>query len=58
MKEIKQNENTCPFSFRISKEDKDLFQSQYPYCLSRFVKLCINKASKDRSFFNEIYFNL
>lgn len=47
---------SSPFSFRISIEDKNNFQKLYPYCLSRFVKLCIKKAVSDKQFFNKIYF--
>lgn len=50
------HEDSTPFSFRISKKDRDEFQRLYPYCLSRFIKLCINKAVTDKQFFNEIYF--
>lgn len=49
--------DSSPFSFRISTKDKNLFQRLYPYCMSRFIKLCINRACKDKNFFNEVYFN-
>lgn len=48
---------STPFSFRINKKDKDTFQRLYPYCLSRFVKLCISRAVADPKFFKEIYFS-
>lgn len=57
-KDFESSKNTTPFSFRVNKADKDLFQRQYPYCLSRFIKLCIKKAASDPQFFNEIYFNV
>lgn len=47
---------SIPFSFRINKKDKDTFQRLYPYCLSRFVKLCISRAVSDPMFFKQIYF--
>lgn len=50
--------DSTPFSFRINKQDRDDFQRLYPYCLSRFIKLCINKAVKDKQFFNDIYFDV
>lgn len=49
--------DSSPFSFRISTKDKKLFQRLYPYCMSRFIKRCINRACKDKNFFNEVYFN-
>lgn len=48
--------DSSPFSFRISKNDKELFQRLYPYCMSRFIKRCIHLACKDKNFFNEVYF--
>ena len=48
---------TSPYSMRIDKNDRDVFQRLYPYCLSRFIKLCIKKAIKNPSFFNDVYFN-
>lgn len=50
-------DKSSPFSFRISTEDKNLFQRLYPYCLSRFIKLCIKKAVQDKQFFNDIFFS-
>lgn len=48
---------SSPFSMRISTEHRNLFQRLYPYCLSRFIKLCIKRAIEDPSFFNDVYFN-
>lgn len=56
--EYLKKEDSAPFSFRILKKDRDEFQRLYPYCLSRFVKLCIKKAVSDKQFFNEIYFDV
>lgn len=50
-------EKSSPFSFRVSTEDKNVFQHLYPYCMSRFIKICIKKAIKDKSFFNSIFFS-
>lgn len=50
-------DKSSPFSFRISTEDKNVFQRLYPYCMSRFIKLCIKKAIQDKSFFNSIFFS-
>lgn len=58
LKDYKSKNTSVPFSFRIDSKDKDLFQRQYPYCMSRFIKLCLKKAVSDPSFFNEIYFNV
>lgn len=49
--------NSSPFSMRIDTEARNTFQRLYPYCLSRFIKLCIFRAIKNPSFFNEVYFN-
>lgn len=54
--EYMKKEDSAPFSFRINKQDKHTFQNLYPYCLSRFIKLCIKKAVNDKQFFNQIYF--
>lgn len=35
---------------------KDRFQRLYPYTLSRFLILCMKKALKDKTFFDNIYF--
>lgn len=56
--EYMKKEDSAPFSFRINKKDKDTFQRLYPYCLSRFIKLCISIAVRDPEFFKKIYFNL
>lgn len=56
--EYMKKEDSSPFSFRINKQDKNTFQKLYPYCLSRFIKLCISKAVRDPEFFNKIYFNV
>lgn len=56
-KEYMTKEKSSPFSFRINKQEKNNFQKLYPYCLSRFLKLCIKKAVNDKKFFNEIYFS-
>ena len=47
---------SSPFSFRINSEEKQIFQSLYPYCMSRFIKRCISIAIKDKHFFNQVYF--
>lgn len=51
------NKNSSPFSLRVSTEDKNSFQRLYPYCLSRFLKLCIKKAVANPQFFKDIYFS-
>lgn len=55
--EYMKKSDSTPFSFRILKSDRDDFQRLYPYCLSRFIKLCIKRAVSDKQFFNEIFFN-
>lgn len=49
--------NSTPFSMRIDTADRNKFQELYPYCLSRFIKICIKKAVKDKKFFQNIYFS-
>lgn len=52
-----ENKLTSPYSMRIEVKDRNNFQRLYPYCLSRFIKLCIKNAIKNPSFFNDVYFN-
>lgn len=54
--EYMKKSDSSPFSFRINTEDKQTFQSLYPYCMSRFIKRCISLACKDKNFFNQVYF--
>lgn len=49
-------DNSCPYSFRISKQDKLTFQKAYPYCMSRFIKKAIKLAIQDKNFFDTVYF--
>lgn len=49
--------STCPVSIRFPLDRYKMFQKLYPYCFSRFIKLCVIRAVKDKDFFNEIYFN-
>lgn len=55
--EYMSKKDSSPFSFRISTDDKNNFQKLYPYCLSRFIKLCVKRAVTDPKFFQNIYFN-
>lgn len=45
-----------PVSFRIDLHDYELFQKQYPYVMSKFLRLCIKKAAADKEFFYSIFF--
>lgn len=44
-------------SFRCESSLRDDFQKKYPYCLSRFLILCIKYAIRDKKFFDAVYFN-
>lgn len=45
-----------PVSFRIDLHDYELFQKQYPYVMSKFLRLCIKKAANDKDFFYTVFF--
>lgn len=53
---IKNPKERTSINVRISTDEKNQFQSMYPYMLSSFVKVAIVKALKDRSFFDFVLF--
>lgn len=47
-----------PVSFRVDLNDYERFQRQYPYVLSKFLRLCIKKAAADKEFMYSILFGV
>lgn len=48
--------SSCPMSIRIDKDDNNMFQKLYPYCMSQFIKKAIKLAIADKKFFDKVYF--
>lgn len=38
-------------SFRVDEQTLELFQRKYPYMLSHFLRLCLDKALVSRDYF-------
>lgn len=37
---------------------RDMFQRLYPYCMTRFLINAVQKAVNDKSFFEEVFYQL